>query len=107
SPSAGVSRSGAVITAPAGSYTVTATLNGCTSGSSQSRTVNAQPATPSVPSLGTVAQPTCSVGTGSFTITNYDAMTLYTITPSTGVARSGAVITAPPGNYTVRAGLED
>src|SRR5690606_24087394 len=92
SPSAGVSRSGAVITAPAGSYTVTATLNGCTSGSSQSRTVNAQPVTPGVPSLGTVAQPTCSVATGSFAITNYNASITYTVTPSIGVTRSSEVI---------------
>jgi hypothetical protein len=40
---------------------------------STSNTVNAQPITPVQPTLSSVTQPTCSVATGSFSITNYDA----------------------------------
>ena len=104
-PSAGVTRSGAIITAPAGTYTVTATLGACTSISSASITVNAQPVTPAQPLISTVTQPTCSTATGSFTITNYDGSYTYAVTPSAGVTRSGATITAPAGNYTVTATL--
>jgi hypothetical protein len=103
SPSAGVSQSGAVITAPAGTYTVTATLGACTSPASVSVTVNAQPATPATPALGSVTQPTCSVATGTFTITNYNASLTYAVSPSAGVSQSGAVVTAPAGTYTVTA----
>ena len=102
-PSAGVSQSGATITAPAGSYTVTATLGSCTSAASSSVTVNAQPVAPAAPTLGSVTQPTCTVATGSFTITNYNAAYTYTVTPSAGVSQSGATITAPAGSYTVTA----
>lgn len=44
SPTSGVSISGATITAPSGTYTVTATLGTCTSVASSSVTLNAQPA---------------------------------------------------------------
>jgi hypothetical protein len=40
-----------VITAPAGTYTVTSTFSGCTSGVSSSVTVNSQPAAPSAPTV--------------------------------------------------------
>jgi hypothetical protein len=43
SPSAGVSISGAMVTAPSGTYTVTATLSSCTSIASNSITISAQP----------------------------------------------------------------
>jgi hypothetical protein len=105
SPSVGVSQSGAVITAPAGTYTVTATLGACSSTASSSVTVNAQPATPATPTLGVVTQPTCSVATGSFSISNYNAAFTYAVSPSVGVSQSGAVVTAPAGTYTVTATL--
>ncbi|MBK6391493.1 MAG: hypothetical protein IPF70_13160 [Saprospiraceae bacterium] len=105
SPSSGVSRSGSTITAPTGSYTVTATLGPCTSGSSLTATVNAAPTTPTTPTLSAVSQPGCGGTTGSFTITNYNASYVYTISPSTGVNRSGSTITAPTGSYTVTATL--
>uniref|UniRef100_UPI00286D2546 Ig-like domain-containing protein n=1 Tax=Flavobacterium sp. TaxID=239 RepID=UPI00286D2546 len=83
-PSTGVTISAAgVVNAPAGTYTVTASANGCTSGSSASVTINAQPVTPTVPTvLGNVTQPTCAVATGSFTISNYNAANSYNVTPS-------------------------
>lgn len=105
SPSSGVSLSGATITAPQGSYTVTATANGCTSASSVSRTVNNQPSTPPTPTLSPVTQPSCTIATGTFTITNYNASYTYTFLPSSGVVKNGAIVTAPQGNYTVRATL--
>ena len=61
-------------------------------------------AIPSNPIIGTITQPTCSVATGSFTITNYNASYIYTIFPSTGVNVSGSVVTAPAGIYSINAG---
>lgn len=62
-------------------------------------------AMPIQPTLGAVTQPTCSVATGSFSISNYDASYTYAVTPSTGVSISGSMITAPQGTYTVTASL--
>ncbi|KIA94190.1 hypothetical protein OA88_22200, partial [Flavobacterium sp. JRM] len=104
-PSANVVRNGAAITAPAGSYTVKATLGICVSAESVAAVINAQPATPDMPAVSAVTQPTCATATGSFTITNYDPTYTYTITPSTGVNRNGATVTAPAGSYTVKATL--
>ncbi|MBL0110901.1 MAG: hypothetical protein IPP42_08560 [Saprospiraceae bacterium] len=105
SPSTGVNRSGNTITAPPGTYTVTATLGSCTSGSSLSATVNSAPTTPTTPTLSTMSQPGCGGTSGSFTITNYNPTYSYTISPFTGVSRSGNTITAPPGTYSVTATL--
>ncbi len=105
-PSAGVTISATgLVTAPAGTYTLTASANGCISAASASVTINAQPETPAVPVvLGNVTQPTCAVATGSFTISNFDAANLYTITPSTGVIISATgEVTAPEGTYTLTA----
>ncbi|MBK7609013.1 MAG: hypothetical protein IPI18_18345 [Saprospiraceae bacterium] len=64
------------------------------SGSSLTATVNAAPTTPTTPTLSAVSQPGCGGTTGSFTITNYNSSYVYTISPSTGVSRSGSTITA-------------
>lgn len=89
-----------------GTYTVTAkNSSGCIS-SGASVTINAQPATPVQPTLSDATQSTCTVTTGSFTITNYYSGYTYTVSPSTGVSVSGNTVTAPAGNYTVRATLE-
>ncbi|MFY9151922.1 MAG: tandem-95 repeat protein [Prolixibacteraceae bacterium] len=85
-------------------FTVT-NSDGCTSAASADVPINAQPATPSAPTVGTVTQPTCSVATGSFTITNYNASYTYLVSPSSGVTVSGSGITAPEGSYTVTATL--
>ncbi|MEA9415909.1 HYR domain-containing protein, partial [Flavobacterium sp. PL02] len=105
SPSTGVNRNGATVTAPVGSYTVKATSGTCASVESVAVVINAQPATPDIPAVSAVTQPTCATATGSFTITNYDSTYTYTITPSTGVNRNGATVTAPAGSYTVKATL--
>ncbi len=60
---------------------------------------------PSEPTIGTIIHPTCSVPLGSFTITNYNASYIYTVTPNTSVSQSGSTITAPAGNYTITASL--
>jgi gliding motility-associated-like protein len=78
-------------------------VSGCTATSTGiTNTVNALP---SSPILVIIKQPTCSVTTGSFTITNYNASYTYAINPSVGVSISGNVVTAPTGNYTVTATL--
>ncbi|MEA9412831.1 gliding motility-associated C-terminal domain-containing protein [Flavobacterium sp. PL02] len=102
SPNTGVSISGTgVVTAPAGDYSVTATLGACTSVASLEVTVNAAPSAPAIALFGAVTQPTCTVATGSFTITNYDATKTYTFTPNTGVSISATgVVTAPADSYT-------
>ncbi len=102
-PSTGVTIVGNTVTAPAGSYTVTASLGACTSQASSPAFINAQPTTLVTPTLSVVTQPTCSVATGSFTITNYNATYTYAVNPSTGVTIVGNTVTAPAGTYTVTA----
>ncbi|OXA92650.1 gliding motility-associated C-terminal domain-containing protein [Flavobacterium hydatis] len=108
-PNTGVNVSATgVVTAPSGTYTATVrdVTSGCTSAASANALINAQPITPVTPTLSSVTQPTCAIATGSFTITNYDATYIYTITPNTGVNVSATgVVTAPEGNYTVTAKL--
>ncbi len=66
SPTTGVSISSTgIVTAPAGTYVIAASSNGCTSGNSVSITIDAQPQTPAAAIVGTVIQPTCALGTGS------------------------------------------
>ena len=103
-PSGGVSISNSgVVTAPKGSYTVTATLNGCVSDVSESKTINPQPNTPAAPTFETISQPTCQNPVGSFTITNFNGnVASYSLDPSTGVSISDTgEVTAPPETYTV------
>jgi hypothetical protein len=86
-----------------GSYNIRVrNANGCVS-LVTSATVNSQPFIPEQPILGNVSQPTCTLNSGSFSIINYNPSFTYTITPSVGVSRSGAVVTGPSGTYTVRA----
>jgi len=65
----GVSGSGPAFTFPGlaeGTYTFTVTSDaGCISAASASVTINAQPATPAAPAVGTTTQPTCALATGS------------------------------------------
>ncbi|MDI9256718.1 Ig-like domain-containing protein [Flavobacterium sedimenticola] len=87
----------------AGTYNVTAkSAAGCIS-SATSAVINAQPFVPAQPTLGSLAQPTCTIATGTFSITNYNASYTYTASPSTGVTISGSSVTAPAGTYTITA----
>ncbi|KAF2511958.1 T9SS type B sorting domain-containing protein [Flavobacterium foetidum] len=84
----------------AGTYTVTATVNGCTSAAGSGTA--APKATPATPLLSIITQPICGTSTGSFAITNYNSSYTYNITPSgASLNTSTGVITAQKGTYTV------
>lgn len=88
-----------------GTYNVTAkSATGCVSAAA-SVTINAQPTIPVQPTVGSLTQPTCTLASGSFVITNYNAAYTYAVSPSTGVFVSGSTVTAPSGTYTVTATL--
>ncbi|HOW30910.1 MAG TPA: choice-of-anchor L domain-containing protein, partial [Bacteroidales bacterium] len=53
-------------------FTVTNSL-GCTSAASANAVINSQPATPAAPVLTSIVQPTCSLATGSVTLTGLPA----------------------------------
>lgn len=80
-------------------YTFTVTdASGCTSVASSNAVVNAQPATPTAPVIGTITQPTCSVATGSIALSGLPSTGSWTVTASPG----GATITGSgtTGNFT-------
>ncbi|MFD2910192.1 hypothetical protein ACFSX9_15790, partial [Flavobacterium ardleyense] len=88
-----------------GSYANTATISGNSPDpvtSNNTSTVTPVPCAP-IPMVSAVNQPTCDVATGSFTISNYDAIYTYTVTPSIGVTIVGSSVTAPEGSYFVTA----
>ncbi|HWR94424.1 MAG TPA: gliding motility-associated C-terminal domain-containing protein, partial [Flavobacterium sp.] len=64
-------------------------------------------AKPAAPTVSEITQPTCSVATGSFTITNFDSALTYFVTPNTGVTINGSVVTAPEGSYTIVSSLNN
>ncbi|MCS6823177.1 MAG: T9SS type A sorting domain-containing protein [Cytophagaceae bacterium] len=106
-PSAGTSVSSTGrVTAPAGTYMVTATLGSCISTPSASVTINPQPTTLPTPAIGSITHPTCTTATGSFDITNHNTSYTYTLSPSAGTSISTTgTVTAPPGSYTLTATL--
>ncbi len=57
--------------------------NTCIS-SSASATINAQPATPTAPAVGTITHPTCDVGTGSVILNGLPSSGTWTITRTPG-----------------------
>ncbi len=106
-PSAGVVNTAGTVTAPAGSYTVTATLVACTSVASASITINAQPATPAAPilSASTVTNP-CPVTTANLlaahsetTPTNTTLVWYTTPNPSSSSIAYATPTTATAGAY--------
>ena len=80
-------------------YTFTVTnVAGCTSVASANAAINAQPATPSAPVIGTITQPTCNVATGSVALSGLPATGSWTVTAAPGGATiSGSGTT---GNFT-------
>ncbi len=88
----------------AGSYTYTVSNSlGCISVPSNSIVINAQPATPSAPSA-TLIQPTCSVASGSITVTSPTGTGMtYSIDGTTYVNTSGLFSTLSPATYTITA----
>lgn len=79
----------------------------CLSPASLPFTVNPQPPTPPIPTTSNPVQPSCTLATGSFTITNYDPSYTYTIYPTQGASISGNTVTAVSGNYFLIASLAE
>ena len=91
----------------AGSYTYTvANASGCTSASSANMVINAQPASPSTPGVGTITQPTCIVATGTVILNNLPATGTWTLTrnpgniTTTGTGTSTTISGLNTGTYT-------
>ncbi len=81
-------------------FTVTLQSSGCTSGSSANAVINAQPATPPAPVVGTITQPTCAVATASVDLSNLPGSN-WTVTASPGGATlTGNTTTATFGSLT-------
>lgn len=94
---------GVFTTVATGTYSVTAkSATGCISPVT-SATINAQPFTPAQPTTSGLTQPSCTLTSGSFVITNYNASYTYSVSPSSGVVLSGSTVTAPSGTYNVTA----
>ena len=91
------------ISAPAGTYQVTANNGQCTS-NPVTFIVNAQPTTPAVPLVTELVQPSCTNALGSFYISNYNAALIYTFVPSVNVVMTtNGHFTAPAGTYDITA----
>src|ERR1035437_4146033 len=76
----------------AGSYTYTVTnASGCTSPASGNVVINTQPVTPTVPAVGMITQPTCTLATGSVVLSGLPAGN-WTINPG-AIAGTGASTT--------------
>jgi gliding motility-associated-like protein len=91
----------------AGSYTFTVTnASGCTSLPTAGVDINAPPAVPTAPVIGTVTQPTCAVTTGSVGISGLPSSGTWTLTRNPGgntTTGTGSAYTAtgiPSGTYT-------
>ena len=96
SPSTGVTVSGNTITAPAETYTVTATLGSCSSIASANAVVNAQPATPAAPTF-TVAN---GINSGTITVAVVAGVAEYSIDGTT-FQTSNVFSGLAQGNYTI------
>ncbi len=85
----------------AGTYTYTVTnTTGCISTASANVVINAQPATPTAPTVGIITQPTCAVATGSVVLSGLPATGTWTLTRS-----PGAVTSTGTGTTTTITGL--
>ena len=107
STSAGTGTSSTITALAAGTYTYTVTnAAGCTSVGSGNIVINAQPATPKAPIVGTIIQPTCTVATGSVVLTGLPASGTWTLTRSpgdsisTGTGTSSTIAALASGTYT-------
>ena len=87
------------------SYTVTNSL-GCISSASGNVVINPQPTTPTVPTVGAITQPTCSVSTGSVVLSGLPSTGTWTLTrtpgsvQTTGTGTSTTVTSLPAGTFT-------
>ena len=90
----------------AGTYTFTVTnASGCISPASASVVINAQVSSPDAPTIGTITQPTCSVGTGSVVLNGLPDIGTWTLTRTpggtitTGTGTSSTISSLPAGTY--------
>ncbi len=82
----------------AGTYTYTVTNNlACTSIASSNVLINAQPATPTAPIIGSITQPSCVLASGSVILNGLPATGSWTLTRSPG----GTTSTGTGSSYTV------
>ena len=82
--------SGVFTSVAAGNYSLTAkNLYGCVSNVA-ALTVNAQPTTPSAPTPSVTAQPTCSIPTGTVSLTGLPASGTWTVTTTGGATLAGS-----------------
>jgi hypothetical protein len=89
---------------PAGSYTVKAkNADGCISLASSTLMINDQPATPVTPTVSVTAQPTCSVATGTITVTSNLTGLTFSIDGINFINSTGVFTGLSTGNYTVTA----
>jgi gliding motility-associated-like protein len=95
---------------PPGIYTYTVTNStGCISAPSENVTVNAQPPTPSAPSVGAITPPTCTLATGRVELTGLPSSGIWTLvqypgtitTTGTGISTTIAGLSTGTYNYTV------
>jgi hypothetical protein len=103
----GTGTSSTISSLATGTYTYTVTnATGCTSVASANVVVNAQPATPAAPTVGTITQPTCALATGSVVLNGLPATGTWTLTRSpgglttTGTGTSSTISSLATGTYT-------
>ena len=85
----------------AGTYNYTVTnAAGCLSAPSGNVVIPAQPVTPAAPGVGTITQPTCTVGTGSVVLGGLPVSGTWTLTRT-----PGGVITTGIGTSIIVSGL--
>ncbi|WP_177204612.1 T9SS type A sorting domain-containing protein [Hymenobacter arizonensis] len=92
-----------------GSYTLTATVGACSASAPSPIVVNPQPGTPAVP-VATVVQPTCTVATGTISVSEPIAGYTYTLTGPSPATTARTASAAPysfanlaPGTYSLTA----
>jgi len=104
--SSGTSTTIAGLVAGTYNFTVTNTA-GCTSAASANVVINAQPVTPTAPTVGTITHPTCTLATGSVVLGGLPAGS-WTINPGnitgTGTSTTISDLVAGTYNFTVNNG---
>jgi hypothetical protein len=104
-PGTGTSTTISGLTAGTYTFTVTNALS-CVSIASGNVVINAQPATPSAPVVGTITQPTCALATGSVVLSSMPSTGTWTLTrnpggiTSTGTGSSVTISGIAAGTYT-------
>ena len=81
-------------------YFTVANSDGCVSPASANATINQQPLSPEVPSVGTITQPTCQIPTGSVILSGLPASGTWTLT-----RMPGGTTTTGTGTSTTISGL--